>query len=99
MSAPSSASTTRRKIAATRLNPLWVLRHIVDVHLLKEPDRFAVALHLQGQGEDARAQAAAARVICEAASGDVGREQCVVVSHWRRRLRSGDAVVPITAQC
>src|SRR5687768_17274296 len=97
MSAPKSARTTSRKIAATRLNPLWVSRNIVKVHLLKKLDRFAVALHLQGQGQDARAQATSGGVIAETARGDVGGEQGVVRGHRRRRLRSGDAVVPVTA--
>src|SRR5205085_6555736 len=98
-SVPMSASTTSRKIAAMRLNPLCVLRHIVHVSLLKELHHFGgarrAALYAHRKADDAGARIGLR--IGEAApagGGYVVREQHSVRSCRRRGLRGGDAVVP-----
>src|SRR5437660_910349 len=103
MSVPMSASTTSRKIAAMRLNPLCALRHIVHVSLLKELHRFGGArrdaLYAHRKADDASARIGLR--IGEAATargGYVVCEQRGVRSYRRRGLRGGDAVVPVAAQ-
>src|SRR5256885_13165807 len=96
MSAPMSASTTSRKIAAIRLKPLCVSGRIVHVYLLKKPHRFAAASDLHGKADDAGARTAGG--VAEAAACDVVRKERVVRCYRRRRLRSGNAVVPVAAQ-
>src|SRR5688572_29725936 len=101
MSAPRSASTTSKKIAATRLKPLWISGRIADMHLLEEPHRFAVALNAHGEAYDAGALTA--RGIGEAAAigaADGVREQRGHGVRVRRRrgLRRVNGVAPVTPQ-
>src|SRR5256885_4211482 len=96
MSAPMSASTTRRKIAAIRLKPLSVLGRIVHVYLLKKPHRFAAARDLHRKADDAGARTDGG--VGEAAARDVVCQQRVVRRYRRRGLRGGNAVVPVAAQ-
>src|SRR5467141_537369 len=111
MNTPSSASTTSRKIAATMLNPPWretlsfesgaISGHIAHVHLLKKLYPFVALLNLQGQAHNAFALRGAARRIGEAAtanSGNIAREQRVVGSRRRSRLRIHNSVVPVAPQ-
>src|SRR5262245_26854216 len=97
--APSPASTSSTKIAATAAKPRTDrarLRNVADVHFMVEPDRLVAACELEPHRHQPEALCHE-RVVGDLAAGDVLRQHG---RSWKRRwLRELDRVAVGACQC